>query len=133
MRALREATHTTNIDSTSQPPNGFAFPSSDLPETSKTTSSSTFQPIFNWGKSHSSFSSRFNHPITPGYAPNFFKLIPRTPTMQGMTSNSILSEESPTISTPLEMMKPWQKPSSRLVDNLRGKSALRSVRETVQV
>lgn len=70
MRALRESTHTTNIESSSQPPNGFNFSSLDAPETSKTTSNSAFQPIFNWGKSQPTFAARFNHPITPGYALN---------------------------------------------------------------
>ena len=54
--------------------------------------------------------------------------------MQGMHSNSLLSEESPSLSTPSELMKPSQRPPSRsMVDSLRGKTTLRSVRETVQV
>ena len=54
--------------------------------------------------------------------------------MQGINSGSLLSEESPTVSTTLEMMKPVQRPPSRsVVDTLRGKGGLRSVRETVQV
>jgi hypothetical protein len=54
--------------------------------------------------------------------------------MQGLNPGSTLSEESPSVSTPLELMKQSQRPPSRsMVDTLKGKTALRSVRESVQV
>lgn len=69
MRALREATHTTNIDTPAASTNAFDFPLADIPETSRPASSSSFQPIFNWSKSQPPFSGRFNQPITPGFEP----------------------------------------------------------------
>jgi hypothetical protein len=63
MRALREATHTTNIDA----PSLHTSSLNDIPEIPTSSSSSAFQPIFNWGKSQPAFLSRFNQPATPGY------------------------------------------------------------------
>ena len=69
MRALREATHTTNIDTPALSTNAFDFALADIPETSRLASSSSFQPIFNLAKSQQPFSGRFNQPITPGSGP----------------------------------------------------------------
>ena len=66
MRALREATHTTNIDVPPSQPDAFSSSLVDIPESSGSTATSTFQPIFNWGKSQPTFLSRFNQPTTPG-------------------------------------------------------------------
>jgi hypothetical protein len=74
------------------------------------------------------------NPLHLGMSSLYTSIMFRTPTMQGMTSGSLLSDESPAISTPLEMMKQSQRPPSRsMVDSLRGKNASRSFRETVQV
>jgi hypothetical protein len=67
MRALREATHTTNIDATSLQTNNLNFTMVDAPETAKSGSDSAFQPIFNWGKTQQTFASRSNQPISPAY------------------------------------------------------------------
>jgi hypothetical protein len=55
--------------------------------------------------------------------------------MQGLNSGSLLAEDSPTISTPFELMKqePQRPPSRSMVDAIRGKTAVRSVREPIQV
>ena len=55
--------------------------------------------------------------------------------MQGLNSSSLLADDSPIISTPFELMKqqPQRPPSRSMVDAIRGKSAVRSVREPVQV
>jgi hypothetical protein len=55
--------------------------------------------------------------------------------MQGLNSGSLLAEDSPTISTPFELMKqePQRPPSRSMVDAIRGKPAVRSVREPIQV
>ena len=54
--------------------------------------------------------------------------------MHGLNSGPNLSEESPSISTPLDLMKQPQRPPSRsMVDTLKGKTTLRSARESVQV
>jgi len=135
MRALREATHTTNIDMASSQLGANSSSLGDIPESTASNAPSSFQPIFNWSKSQPTFLSRFSQPTTPGYPIfNQKRLILRTPTMQGLNPGSILSEESPSISTPLELMKQSQRPPSRsMVDTLKGKTTLRSVRESVQV
>jgi hypothetical protein len=67
MRALREATHTTNIGVPPSQSGPFASSLGDIPESSGSNATSAFQPIFNWGKSQPTFLSRFNQPTTPGY------------------------------------------------------------------
>lgn len=67
MRALREATHTTNIDAQTNIAGSSNYTLADISETSRPVSASTFQPIFNWGKTQSTFSGRFNRPLTPGF------------------------------------------------------------------
>ena len=66
MRALRDSTHATNIDSSSTQSraSGFSFSLVNIPEGSGSTPGA-FQPVFNWTKS-SAFSSN-NQPVTPGY------------------------------------------------------------------
>lgn len=132
MRALRETTHTTNIDAASLDTNSTNFTLLDIPETVKPTLNSTFQPIFNWGKPQT-FPNRLNQPISPRHAFSFLPSDLSTPTMQVVNPSSLLSEESP-ISALLETMKPRQRPPSRsALEAPRGKNALRPARETVQV
>jgi anaphase-promoting complex subunit 3 len=66
MRALREATHTTNIDVPLFQPGTFGSSLGDIPESSGSNATTAFQPIFNWGKAQPTFLSRFNQPATPG-------------------------------------------------------------------
>jgi len=66
MRALRESTHTTNIDAHSSIVGGSTFSLAEIPDP-RSTSTTAFQPIFNWDKSQPTFSSRFNQPLTPAY------------------------------------------------------------------
>jgi hypothetical protein len=53
--------------------------------------------------------------------------------MQGIHSSSLLSEESP-LATQLEVTRPTQRPPSRSTGDisLKGKSNLRSIRDTVR-
>jgi hypothetical protein len=53
--------------------------------------------------------------------------------MQTVVPGSLLGPETPTIQTPLESMKPQRPPSQSMVETLKGKKTLRSVRETIQV
>jgi anaphase-promoting complex subunit 3 len=66
MRALRESTQTTNINGPFKPVSEKSY-QNELSELSGTMSNGSFQPIFNWGNSQSTFLNRFHPPDTPGY------------------------------------------------------------------
>jgi hypothetical protein len=134
MRALREATHTTNIDnpkSTNPMAHGSLV---EISQSTESLSNSSFQPIFNWDRSQPSFLGRFNEPTTPVYANLIDPADKSTPTLQGINSRSMLSDDSPAHPTPLELAKPVPRPTSRsAAQAFRGKPALRSARDPVQV
>ena len=65
--------------------------------------------------------------------PFYHLLTTRTPTIQTVPSSSLLGPETPIIQTPVEPMKPQRPQSRSMGETLKGKTALRSVRETIQV